>query len=43
MQTITDKLIGRKDGAIGWITFNNAQKRNAMSLEMTQAMAVAPA
>jgi enoyl-CoA hydratase len=37
MQTITDKLIGRKDGAIGWVTFNNPQKRNAMSMEMTQA------
>jgi len=40
MQAITDKLIGRKDDAIGWVTFNNPQKRNAVSLEMTQALAV---
>src|ERR1035437_7752263 len=29
-----------KDGAIGWITFNNPQKRNAVSLEMHQALAL---
>ena len=40
MHDITDKLIGRKDGAIGWVIFNNPQKRNAVSLEMSQAMAV---
>ena len=40
MQTITDKLIGRKDGATGWVIFNNPQKRNAVSLEMQQALAV---
>jgi len=37
----TDKLIARKDGAIGWVIFNNPQKRNAMSLEMSEATAVA--
>ena len=41
MQTATDKLIARKDGAIGWVIFNNPQKRNAMSMEMTQAMGAA--
>jgi len=40
MQTITEKLIGRKDGAIGWVIFNNPQKRNAVSLEMYQALAL---
>ena len=40
MQTITEKLIGRKDGAIGWVIFNNPQKRNAVSLKMWQALAV---
>jgi enoyl-CoA hydratase len=40
MQTITEKLVGRKDGAIGWVTFNNPQKRNAVSQEMSQALAV---
>ncbi len=37
----TEKLIARKDGAIGWVIFNNPQKRNAMSLEMSEATAVA--
>ena len=41
MQTTTNKLIARKDGAIGWVIFNNPQKRNAMSMEMTQAMGAA--
>jgi enoyl-CoA hydratase/carnithine racemase len=39
--TATDKLIARKDGAIGWVIFNNPQKRNAMSLEMYEATAAA--
>ncbi|MGI9425299.1 MAG: enoyl-CoA hydratase, partial [Hyphomicrobiaceae bacterium] len=29
-----DKLIGHKDGAVGYITFNNPAKHNAVSLEM---------
>jgi enoyl-CoA hydratase/carnithine racemase len=41
MQTTTDKLIARKDGAIGWVIFNNPEKRNAMSMAMTQAMGAA--
>jgi len=41
MPTATEKLIARKDGAIGWIIFNNPQKRNAMSLEMSEATATA--
>jgi enoyl-CoA hydratase len=39
--TTTEKLIARKDGAIGWVIFNNPDKRNAMSLEMSAATAVA--
>ncbi|HET9405252.1 MAG TPA: enoyl-CoA hydratase [Burkholderiales bacterium] len=39
--TATEKLIARKDGAIGWVIFNNPQKRNAMSLEMSEATAAA--
>jgi enoyl-CoA hydratase/carnithine racemase len=34
----TDKLIGRKDGAIGWMIFNNPERRNAVSTEMWQAI-----
>jgi hypothetical protein len=29
---VTDKIIARKDGAIGWLVFNNPERRNAVSL-----------
>jgi enoyl-CoA hydratase/carnithine racemase len=38
MPTITDKLIARKENGIGWVIFNNPEKRNAMSMDMTRAM-----
>lgn len=41
MQSITDKIIAQKDGAIGRITFNNPERRNAISFEMWQAIPVA--
>lgn len=41
LPAMTGKLIARKDGAIGWVIFNNPQKRNAMSLEMYEATAAA--
>jgi len=34
----TERLIGRKDGAIGWMIFNNPERRNALSLDMWQAI-----
>ncbi len=34
MQTSTPKLIARKDGAIGWLIFNNPERRNALSVDM---------
>lgn len=34
MQLSTDKMIADVDGHIGWMTFNNPQKRNAMSHDM---------
>ena len=37
----TDKLIARKENGIGWVIFNNPEKRNAMSLEMSEATAAA--
>jgi len=37
----TDKIITRKENGIGWVIFNNPEKRNAMSLEMYEATAVA--
>ena len=38
MQTGTERLIGRKDGAIGWMIFNNPERRNAISADMWQAI-----
>ncbi|HZU90532.1 MAG TPA: enoyl-CoA hydratase [Stellaceae bacterium] len=37
-QPMTDKMIARKDGAIGHLIFNNPARRNAVSLEMWQAV-----
>ena len=34
----TEKLLLDKDGPIGWITFNQPEKRNAVSQEMWQRM-----
>jgi len=34
LQTLTDKLIARKEGAIGWVIFNNPARHNATSYEM---------
>jgi enoyl-CoA hydratase/carnithine racemase len=33
----TDKIQSRKEGGIGWLIFNNPEKRNAVSPEMSQA------
>ena len=35
---MTDKLLMQKDGPIGWIVFNQPDKRNAVSQEMWEAM-----
>jgi enoyl-CoA hydratase/carnithine racemase len=37
-QSLTDKLIARKDGTIGWIIFNNPERHNATSYEMWQSL-----
>jgi enoyl-CoA hydratase len=34
----TDKMIAEKDGPIGWITFNNPERRNAVSMAMWEAL-----
>ena len=34
----TDKMIAEKDGPIGWITFNNPERRNAVSMAMWKAL-----
>jgi len=36
--TLTDKLIARKEGAIGWVIFNNPDRHNATSFEMWQSL-----
>ena len=38
MKLNTDKMIAEKDGSIGWMIFNNPERRNAMSLEMWEAV-----
>lgn len=40
MQSITDQIIAEKDGAIGRLTLNNPERRNAISFEMWQAIPV---
>ncbi len=38
MQLSTSHMIGEKDGVIGWMTFNNPERHNAISYEMRQAI-----
>ncbi len=38
MQLETDKILAEKRDGIGWLTFNNPERRNAMSLEMWSAV-----
>jgi enoyl-CoA hydratase len=35
--TQTDKMLSRRDGGVGIVTFNNPERHNAVSLEMWQA------
>ena len=41
MQLVTDKILAEQAGGVGWITINNPERRNAISLEMWQGMAQA--
>jgi enoyl-CoA hydratase len=34
----TERMIAEVDGAIGWLTFNNPARRNAVSIDMWQAI-----
>ncbi len=38
MQFETDKMLARKEGGTGWMIFNNPDRRNALSIEMQQAI-----
>lgn len=40
LQTLTEKLVARKDGGIGWIIFNNPARHNAVSLDMWQSLPI---
>lgn len=34
----TDKMIAKKEGPIGWMIYNNPERRNAISLEMQESI-----
>jgi enoyl-CoA hydratase len=38
MKLSTDKILAEVEGGIGWLTFNNPARRNAMSMEMWQGL-----
>jgi len=38
LQLNTDKMLARVENGVGWVTFNNPERRNAVSLEMWQAL-----
>ena len=40
--TTTDKMLARKEGRVGTMTFNNPERHNAVSLEMWQAATAHP-
>jgi enoyl-CoA hydratase len=37
---ISERMIARKEGAVGWIVFNNPGRRNAVSLDMWRSIPV---
>ena len=38
LETTTEKLLAHKEGAIGWITFNNPARHNAVSMSMWESL-----
>ena len=38
MELKTDKMLAEVDDGIGWVTYNNPARRNAISLEMWEAL-----
>jgi enoyl-CoA hydratase len=38
IELATDKILARADDGIGWLTFNQPERRNAVSLEMWQGL-----
>jgi enoyl-CoA hydratase/carnithine racemase len=35
---LTERIISRKEGAVGWLIFNNPERRNAVSVDMWEAI-----
>ena len=35
---MTERIIARKEGAVGWLIFNNPERRNAVSVDMWEAI-----
>src|SRR5258706_9270542 len=35
---LTERIIARKEGAVGWLIFNNPERRNAVSVDMWEAI-----
>ncbi len=38
IRTSTERMIARKDGAVGWMLFNNPARHNAVSMDMWKAV-----
>ena len=38
VKTSTERMIARKDGAVGWMLFNNPARHNAVSIDMWKAV-----
>jgi enoyl-CoA hydratase/carnithine racemase len=38
VKTSTERMIARKDGAVGWMVFNNPARHNAVSVDMWKAV-----
>ena len=38
LTTSSERIVARKDGAIGWLVFNNPAKHNAISMDMAEAV-----
>ncbi len=36
--TLTERIIAQKQGSVGWLVFNNPAKRNAISIDMWEAI-----
>jgi enoyl-CoA hydratase/carnithine racemase len=35
---VTDRILAKKEGAVGWLVFNNPERRNAVSVDMWEAI-----